>query len=74
VIADFALDQPREEAENAIGYVLQTPEAYLEANGVTMNLSPSSQKQSPVDLHLPKRACIESRYEEMMCKPRSFPL
>jgi TonB family protein len=49
-ITEFDQDQTREQAENAIGYVLQTPEAYLAANGVTLNLPlTSATNQLPVD-------------------------
>jgi len=52
-ITEFELDQPLDQAENAIGYVLQTPEAYLAAYGVTLNLPPSSENDSPVDFPHP---------------------
>lgn len=52
-ITDFDLDQPRDQAERAIGYVLQTPEAYLAASGVTWNRPPSSENDSPVDFPHP---------------------
>jgi TonB family protein len=49
-VTEFDQDQTTEQAENAIGYFLQTPEAYLAANGVTLNLPPTSETiQSPVD-------------------------
>ena len=48
-VSDFDPDQPREQAENAIGYVLQTPEAYLAAYGVVWDLPPSSENESVVD-------------------------
>lgn len=52
-VSDFNPDQPREQAENAIGYVLQTPEAYLAAYGVAWDLPPSSENESPVDFPHP---------------------
>lgn len=52
-VSDFDADQPREQAENAIGYVLQTPEAYLAAYGVVWDLPPSSENESPVDFPHP---------------------
>jgi TonB family protein len=52
-VTDFDLDQPRDEAENAIGYLLQTPEAYLAAYGIEWNLPPSSENESPVDFPHP---------------------
>ena len=52
-VTDFDLDQPRDEAENAIGHLLQTPEAYLAAHGIVWDLAPSSEKESPVDFPHP---------------------
>ena len=53
-VTEFDQDQTREQAENAIGYLLQTPEAYLATNGVTLNLPPTSEtNQSPVDFRGP---------------------
>jgi TonB family protein len=52
-VIDFDFDQPRDQAENAIGYVLQTPEAYLAANGVAWDLPPSSENESVVDFPHP---------------------
>jgi len=52
-VTDFDLDQPRDEAENAIGYLLQTPEAYLTAYGIAWNLPPSSENESAVDFPHP---------------------
>jgi hypothetical protein len=52
-VIDFDFDQPRDEAENAIGYVLQTPGAYLAANGVAWDLPPSSENESVVDYPRP---------------------
>jgi TonB family protein len=49
-ITEFDPDQPREQAENAIRDVLQTPEEYLAAYGVTLNLpSATETNQSPVE-------------------------
>jgi TonB family protein len=48
-VTDFELDQSRDQAETAIGYVLQTPEAYLVASGVVLKLPPPSENESPVD-------------------------
>src|SRR5215472_16562328 len=45
----FDLDQPRDEAENAIGHLLQTPEAYLAAHGIVWDLAPPSENELPVD-------------------------
>ncbi len=52
-LIDFDLDQPHDQAENAIGYVLQTPEAYLAAYGVAWDLPPSSENESLVDFPHP---------------------
>jgi hypothetical protein len=50
-VTEFDQDQSSEQAENAIGYVLQTPEAYLAAYGITLNLPPPSEThQPPVDV------------------------
>jgi len=48
-VTDFNLDQTRGQAENAIGYVLQTPEAYLTAYGASLNLPPPTENESPVE-------------------------
>lgn len=48
-VTDFDRDQPRDEAENAIGYLLQTPEAYLAAYGIAWNPPPPSENESAVD-------------------------
>ena len=48
-VTDFDLNQPRDEAENAIGHLLQTPEAYLTAYGIAWDLPPSSEDESAVD-------------------------
>jgi TonB family protein len=49
-LTEFDPDQPREQAENAIRDVLQTPEEYLTAYGVTLNLpSATETNQSPVE-------------------------
>src|SRR5262249_37897301 len=50
---DFDLDQPREEAENAVGSLLQTPEAYLASYGIAWNFPPSSENESTVDFPHP---------------------
>lgn len=52
-VTDFDLDQPRDEAENAIGYLLQTPEAYLAAYGIAWNPPPSSENELAVDFPHP---------------------
>src|SRR5215831_5466703 len=52
-VTDFDLDQPREEAENAIGYLLQTPEAYLANYGIAWNFPASSENESAVDFPHP---------------------
>jgi hypothetical protein len=52
-INGFDMDQPRDEAQKTIGYVLQTPEAYLAALGIPWNVSPSSENESPVDISSP---------------------
>jgi TonB family protein len=52
-ILDFDVDQPVDQAEKAVGYVLQTPETYLASLGVPWNLSPSSGNESPVDISRP---------------------
>jgi TonB family protein len=50
-VTEFDQNQPREQAEDAIGYVLQTPEEYLTAYGVALNLpSAAETNQSPVEL------------------------
>jgi TonB family protein len=52
-VTEFDQDQSREQAENAIGYVLQTPEAYLAAYGITLNLPAASEtSESPVESFL----------------------
>jgi TonB family protein len=49
-VTEFDQGQPREQAENAIRDVLQTPEEYLAAYGVTLNLpSATGTNQSPVE-------------------------
>lgn len=52
-ITEFDPDQPYDEAEKAIGYLLQTPEAYLAAYGITWDPQPFSQNESPVDFPHP---------------------
>lgn len=52
-VTDFDLDQPRDDAENAIGHLLQTPEAYLAAYGIAWDLPPSSENGAPVDFPKP---------------------
>jgi TonB family protein len=52
-IIDFDPNQPRAEAENAIEYLLQTPEAYLAAYGIEWEPPPPSENESPVDFPHP---------------------
>ncbi|HEX2663328.1 MAG TPA: energy transducer TonB [Candidatus Acidoferrum sp.] len=52
-VTDFDFDQPRDDAENAIEHLLQTPEAYLAAYGIAWDLPPSSENGSPVDFPYP---------------------
>jgi Gram-negative bacterial TonB protein C-terminal len=52
-ITDFGLDEPIGHAEASVGYVLQTPEAYLAAYGVMFNPPRSSESESPVDFPQP---------------------
>lgn len=52
-ITEFDLDQPRDEAEQAIGQLLQTPEAYLAAYGITWDPQPFVQNESAVDFPHP---------------------
>lgn len=47
-ISDFPFDQSPEQAADIIGHVLQTPEAYLAASGITWNPSPVPDSESPV--------------------------
>jgi TonB family protein len=46
-ITEFDPDQPREQGENAIRDVLQTPEEYLAAYGVTLNLPSAAETNQP---------------------------
>jgi TonB family protein len=52
-ILDFDIDQPVGQAEKALGYVLQTPEAFLESLGVPWTPGPSSQNVTPMDITRP---------------------
>jgi hypothetical protein len=47
-INGFDMDQPRDQAEKKIGYVLQTPETYLAALGIPWSVTSSSENESPV--------------------------
>lgn len=47
-INGFDIDQPPEQAEKAIGSVLQTPEAYLTALRIPWNVAPSTENESSV--------------------------
>jgi TonB family protein len=48
-IVDFDFDQPPEQAAKVIGYVLQTPEAYLSSLGVSWNVASSPEKEPPAE-------------------------
>lgn len=48
-ISDFPLDQSADEAKKALEHILQTPEAYLAASGITLSPPLPSGSQSPVN-------------------------
>jgi TonB family protein len=52
-VLDFDIDQPVGDAEKAVGYVLQTPEAFLESLGVPWSRGPFSQDVPPIDITHP---------------------
>jgi hypothetical protein len=66
-VTEFDQDQSREQAENAIGYVLQTPEAYLAAYGITLK---GCNKTFPCTILASGPLCSE----ELLWPLRLFPM
>ena len=57
-ISGFAADEPANSLAEAIHQVLQTPEQYLRANGIDVDLAPPSDDESPVNLAPPMSAPV----------------
>lgn len=65
-INGFDIEQPPEQAEKTIGYVLQTPEAYLAALGIPWHAASSAENESPVDM---SRAGVTPAKAVLMVNP-----
>jgi TonB family protein len=57
-ISGFAADEPANSLAEAIHQVLQTPEQYLRANGIDVDLAPLSDEETPVKLAPPMSAPV----------------